>query len=86
MSPSPDASAPERASVARTERQAPLTDRLVGDRDAPLDQQVFDIPETQSESVIEPNGVADDRRRETITVVARGLTGHSPTLPLALST
>ena len=37
-------------------------------------------------TVIEPHGVADDLRRETITVVARGLTGHSPALPLAPST
>ena len=36
-----------------------------------LGQQVLDIPEAQSESVREPHGVADDLRRETITVVAR---------------
>ncbi len=35
--------APQRASVGRPERQAPLTDRLVGDGDAPLGQQVFDM-------------------------------------------
>ena len=69
--PQPAASAPESASVARTERKAPLADGLVGDRDAPLGQQVLDIPEAQSESVREPHGVADDLRRETITVVAR---------------
>ena len=37
--PLPAASAPERTSVARPERQALLADRLVRDRDAPLGQQ-----------------------------------------------
>ena len=56
----PAAPAPERAGIAQAERQAPLADRLVGDRNVPLGQEVFDIPKAQSESVIKPNSVADD--------------------------
>ena len=44
---------PECAGVAGTERQAPLANGLVSDRNAPLGQQVLDIvPETDSEAVI----------------------------------
>ncbi len=41
---------PERLGVARTERQAPLANRLVGNGNAPLGQRVFDIPEAERES------------------------------------
>ena len=38
---------PESSSVGPPERSTPLPDRLVGDRDATLGEEVFDIPETQ---------------------------------------
>ena len=49
---------PERAGVVPAECQAPLTDGFVGDRNAPLGQQVLNVPEAESESVIEPYGVS----------------------------
>ena len=72
---------PECAGVAGTERQAPLANGLVGDRNAPLGQQVLDIPETESEAVIEPDRVADDLRRKPIAVIAGYLARHPPTPP-----
>ena len=72
---------PQRASVDRAERQAPLTDRLVGDGDAPLGQQAFDVPEAERESVIQPHRVADDLRRESVAAVARCLAAQPPTVP-----
>ena len=65
------APAPKRAGIARTERQTPLADRLVGDRDAALGEEVLNIPKAESESVIKPNGVADDLRRKPVAVIAR---------------
>ena len=53
----PAAPAPERAGIAQAERQAPLANRLVGDRNVPLGQEVFDITETQAEAKVDPNGV-----------------------------
>ena len=67
----PAAPAPERAGIAQAERQAPLANRLVGDRNVPLGQEVFDITETQAEATVDPNGVGDDFGRESISVVAR---------------
>ena len=77
---------PQRASVGRPERQAPLTDRLVGDGDAPLGQQVFDIPEAEREPTIQPHRMADDLRRESVAAIARCLAAHPPTVPLERST
>ena len=73
------APAPERLSVARTERRAPLANRIVGNGNARLGQ-VFDIPEAERESVIQSNRVADDLRRESAAVIARRLASHSPTV------
>ena len=42
---------PKRAGVVPAECQAPLTDGFVGDRHAPLGQQVLNIPEAERESV-----------------------------------
>ena len=42
-----------------------------------------DIPETERESVIQPNRVADDLRRESVAVIARRVARHRPTLPFA---
>ena len=48
------APSPERSGVVPAERQAPLTNGFVGNRNAPLGQQVLNIPETESESVSRP--------------------------------
>ena len=82
----PTAPSPERAGVARTERQAPLADRLVGDRNAPLGQQVLHIPQAESETVVKPDSVADDLRRESVAMIAWRLAAHPHTLPPAPST
>jgi hypothetical protein len=36
--------------------------------------------------VVEPDGVTDDFRRKSVSVVAGGMAGHRPTLPAAAST
>ena len=77
---------PERSGVFPAECQAPLTDGFVGDRNASLGQQVLNIPEAESESVIEPHGVADDLGWESVAVIDRRVTAHSPTVPPAPST
>jgi len=46
--------------VRQAEDVAPVLDGFVRDRDAAVREEVFDVAETQSEAVVEPDGVADD--------------------------
>ena len=48
----------------------PAADRLVGDRDAALRQQIFDVAKAQGEPEIEPDRLLDDLRREPVPIVA----------------
>jgi hypothetical protein len=62
--------APEVPRVLRSEFPTPLPNALVGDDDPPLRQELFDVTEAQTESVIQPNGVTDDLWWESVSVVA----------------
>jgi hypothetical protein len=46
-----------------------LTYRFVGDADSALRQQIFHVPEAQAETVVEPDGVADDLGRISMSLV-----------------
>ena len=72
-------------SVLAAKLPAPLADRFKGDDDASLGQQIFDIPEAEAEAILEPYGVADDHRRESVTAVARCRLTHETTLPCPAS-
>ena len=78
--------APEDPGVRRTEPPTPLPNRLVRYGDAPLSEEIFGIAEAQTEPVVEPDGVTDDFRRESVAVVAGGRARHRPTLPASVST
>ena len=56
----PTAPAPQLPCVDRTEPLAPLPNRLVGDRHASLREEIFSIAEAETESIVEPDRVADD--------------------------
>ena len=58
-----------RSSVSRTEFQTPVPNRLVGDRDATLREQVFHVTKAESEPMVKRDGVADDFRGETVASV-----------------
>ncbi len=76
----PTLSSPECSGVFRTELQAPLSNGLVGNDDPTLAHQVFNIPETQTKSVVEPKGVANDIRRESISATTGRVGVHPPSL------
>ena len=57
--------------VVRSELSAPAADRLVGDHDSSLGQQILDIPKAQTKSVIEPDCVTDDFTRIAVSVIER---------------
>ena len=62
------------------------TNRLVGDRHASLREEIFDIAEAEAEPMVEPDRVADDVGRESISVIADRLAPHRLALPLVAST
>jgi hypothetical protein len=76
----------ELSSVLRTKLPRPLSDGLVGHDDAPLGEEVFDISDAQKESVVQPDGVADDLGREPVSVIARRFGIRPRSLPVSAST
>ncbi len=49
-------------------------------------QEIFDISEAQAEAVVEPNGMADDLRRESVSAVVGCVVFHPASLPDTPST
>ena len=82
----PASAAPQPTSVVEPERLTSLPNRLVRHRDTPFGEEIFDISETQAKAVVEPDGVTDDFRRESVSAVAGRLACHRPTLSPAAST
>jgi len=62
--------------VVRAELPAPLPNGFVRHDDASLGQQVLDIPEAQTVSVVQPDGVADDVRRKAMPKLAGSTRMH----------
>jgi hypothetical protein len=71
---------PEVPSVVESECLTPLPNGLVGDDDSPLCQELLNISEAQTESMIQPDGVTDDLRWESVSVVAVRFAVHHPSL------
>src|SRR4051794_25656853 len=63
-SPRQPAADPVRECLA--ELQRPLAHGLVADRDAARGQRLLDHPQAEREAEVEPDGVADDLRREAV--------------------
>ena len=63
--------------VVWTELLTPASNRFIRDGDVSLSQQIFHITEAQTEAMIEPYGVADDFRRETVSAVTRSGALHT---------
>ena len=67
---------PKYTDVFGTELSAALSNGLVRDYDPALCQQILNISEAQAESVVEPNGMADDIRRKSMSVIVGSIGGH----------
>lgn len=74
---------PQPPCVVEPERSTPLPNRLIRHGDPPFGEEVFDIPETQAETVVEPDGVTDDFRGKSVSAVDGRPARHRATLPLA---
>jgi hypothetical protein len=57
--------------IVRTELLTPEPNRFIRDDDSAFGEKVLDISEAQAESMVNPDGIADDFWRETMTVIAR---------------
>lgn len=55
--------------VVGSEFSAPSPDGFVRNNDSAFGQKIFNITEAQTEAMIDPHGVTDDFRRETVSVV-----------------
>ena len=55
--------------VESTELDAPEPDGLIADCDATLSKEIFYIPVAEIEAIVEPDGIADDIGRESVTLV-----------------
>jgi hypothetical protein len=60
---------------------APLPNGFVRHDDASFGQQILDIPEAQTVSVVQPHGVADDLRRKAMPKVAGSTSVHPGIVP-----
>ncbi len=67
-------------SVFRPELDTPKSDRFIGNGDAALSQEILDIAKAQAKSVVQPDRVADDFGRKSISAVARRVPFHPPSL------
>jgi hypothetical protein len=67
------------AGVFGSELDAPESDGLVTDCDAALSEEIFDISMAQVEPIVEPDGVGDDIRRESVALVSI----HGPILSIS---
>jgi len=74
----------ERTSVVGTKLEAPLADGFVGNSDAALRKEILDVPKAQAKTVRQPDGVADDFSRKSISSVAGRLAVHRA-IPLCQS-
>ena len=67
--------------VLGAELHAPLPNGFVRHDDAAFGQQILDIPEAQTVSVVQPDGVADDGRRKAMPKVAGSTRMHPGIVP-----
>jgi hypothetical protein len=70
----------EAPSVVESELLTPLANGLMGDDDSPLCQELLNISEAQTESVIQPHRVTDDLGRKPVSVVATHCAVHQRSL------
>jgi len=63
--------------LGRPKLLTPLADRFIRNGDTTFGQQLFDLTEAQREAVVQPDGMADDLRGKTVTLVAGNLVFHA---------
>jgi hypothetical protein len=67
--------------IGRTELLTPMSNGFIGDDDSAL-SEIFDVAETHTEMVIKPDGMTDDLRRKSVSVIAGSFALHRFSLPV----
>jgi hypothetical protein len=62
-----------------------MSNGFIGDDDSAFGEKILDISETQAETMIDPDGMANDFDREAITVVTRTTGFHALSLAASSS-
>ena len=62
--------------IVRTELLTPQSNRFIRDDDSAFGEKILDIPKAQAETMVNPDRIADDFWRETMTVIARPVVLH----------
>ena len=68
--------------IGGPELLSPMSNGFIGDDDPALSQKIFDVTETQTETVIKPDGMTDDLRRKSVSVIAGSFALHRFSLPV----
>ena len=71
--------------IFRTELLTPDSNRFIRDDDSAFGEKIFDIPEAQAETMVNPDGIADDFRREPMAVIQRPAAFHGTSLSVSCS-
>ena len=72
----------ETSGIVGSEFPAPSPDGFVRNDDSAFGQKIFNVPEAQTEAMIDPYSVADDFRRETVSVVTGSGAIHEMSLSI----
>ena len=67
------------AGINGSELDAPKADSFAADCDATFSEEIFDIAVAEIEAVVEPDGVTDDVRRESVAFICI----HGTILPIS---
>src|ERR1700674_3530406 len=62
--------------IVGTELMTPDSDCFIRDDDSAFGEKILDVSQAQAETMVNPEGVADDFRRETVTVIGRPIVLH----------
>ena len=63
--------------IGRPKLLAPLANGFIGDSDASFGEEFFHFAETEAEPMVQPDGMADNFGRKTVTLVAGCLNFHA---------
>lgn len=72
-------------SVVEAELLTPMANGFIRNDDASVGQKIFDIAKAQTETMIKPDGMPNDFRREAMTMVARATGFHAASLAVTNS-
>jgi hypothetical protein len=72
--------APQSMRVQRSKLVAPEANRFVSNDNSSLSQEILNIPMAQIEPIVEPDGVLNDRRSESVPLVQACLSSHPATV------